>query len=160
MPELVLEPLILPSDSITSWQPAIGWWIALSIVLIGLLFFISKYSKNTNISNISVALTAREEALQQLKLLNRPYHEQPAMEWLQQLNQLLKRLCVADYPSTNVQTLTGKDWLVFLDSRCTAAGLSRWMVLVDGIYRPTCTLSNKAIDELNQAISIWIERHV
>ncbi|MFT0211855.1 DUF4381 domain-containing protein [Pseudomonas sp. F1_0610] len=159
MPELVLEPLILPSY-IDSWQPAIGWWIALTALLIGLLFGLSKFNKNTNLVVAPTPLTAREEALQALKLLQRPYNEQPAMEWLQQLNQLLKRLCVANYPNANVQTLTGKDWLVFLDSRCTAAGLSRWMVLVDGIYRPTCTLSNKAIDELNQAISIWIERHV
>lgn len=160
MPELVLEPLIYPQP-IAIWPLAYGWWLLLIGLLLVLGYWLLRRRQRKAPTVTSSPLSsAREEALQQLKILTRPYDQQPAMEWLQQLNQLLKRLCVADYPAISVQTLTGKEWLAFLDSRCTAAGLTRWMVLVDGVYRPNCVISNKAIAELNQAVAIWIERHV
>ena len=56
--------------------------------------------------------------------------------------------------------LSSRAWLAFLDSRCPAAGLTRWMVLVEGAYRPHCSLDDKAIAGLNQAVSIWIRKHV
>ena len=80
--------------------------------------------------------------------------------WLQQINALLKRLCRARYPDDHPHTLSGRAWLAFLDSRCPAAGLTRWMVLVEGAYRPQCRLDDKAIDGLEQAVDIWIRKHV
>ena len=51
-------------------------------------------------------------------------------------------------------------WLAFLDSRCPAAGLTRWMVLVDGGYRARCTLEASAIEGLNKSVDTWIRKHV
>ena len=48
----------------------------------------------------------------------------------------------------------------FLDNRCPAAGLTRWMILVEGAYKPQCNLDDKAIEDLNQAVAIWIRKHV
>lgn len=80
--------------------------------------------------------------------------------WLQQLNGLLKRLCRNDYPYSQSHTLNGRKWLAFLDNRCPAAGLTRWMVLVEGAYKPECKLDDKAIAGLTQAVDTWIRKHV
>ena len=92
--------------------------------------------------------------------MRKPYDGAPAGPWLQQLNALLKRLCRERYPDSASHTLSSRAWLAFLDNRCPAAGLTRWMILVDGSYKPQCTLSDKAIAELDQAIAIWIRKHV
>ena len=92
--------------------------------------------------------------------MNKPYGGAPANQWLQQLNALLKRLCRTRYPNDNPHTLSGRAWLAFLDSRCPAAGLTRWMVLVEGVYRADCRLDDKAIQSLEQSVQIWIRKHV
>ncbi len=102
----------------------------------------------------------RQEALAELARLHKPYGGQPASQWLQQLNALLKRLCRIRYPADHPHTLSGRAWLAFLDSRCPAAGLTRWMVLVEGAYRAECRLDDKAIDGLEQSVDIWIRKHV
>ena len=102
----------------------------------------------------------RQAALDELATLRKPYDGAPAGPWLQQLNALLKRLCRERYPDSASHTLSSRAWLAFLDNRCPAAGLTRWMILVDGSYRPQCTMSDKAIAELDQAVATWIRKHV
>ena len=92
--------------------------------------------------------------------LPKPYDGAEAGPWLQQLNAILKRLCRERYPQNHSHTLSSRAWLAFLDSRCPAAGLTRWMILVEGAYRPHCSLDDKAIAGLNQAVAIWIRKHV
>lgn len=102
----------------------------------------------------------RQAALNELEQLKKPYDGAHAGPWLQQLNAILKRLCRERYPQSQSHVLSSRAWLAFLDSRCPAAGLTRWMVLVEGTYRPHCNLDDKAIAGLNQAVSIWIRKHV
>ncbi len=102
----------------------------------------------------------RQAALNELEQLRKPYDGVPAGLWLQQLNGVLKRLCRQRYPESHSHTLSSRAWLAFLDSRCPAAGLTRWMILVEGAYRPHCTLDDKAIEGLHQAVAIWIRKHV
>ena len=94
-----------------------------------------------------------------IEQLPRPYQGAPAGPWLQALNALLKRLCRARYPDSHSHTMSGRAWLAFLDNRCPAAGLTRWMILVEGTYRADCRLDDKAIDGLHQAVDIWIRKH-
>ncbi len=68
------------------------------------------------------------------------------------LHQLLEALPELDAP--------GRAWLAFLDNRCPAAGLTRWMILVEGGYRADCTLDDKAVDGLDAAVATWIRKHV
>ncbi|NAT37391.1 DUF4381 domain-containing protein, partial [Pseudomonas syringae pv. actinidifoliorum] len=92
--------------------------------------------------------------------LPKPYDGAPAGAWLQQINGLLKRLCRNHYPHSQSHTLNGRKWLAFLDNRCPAAGLTRWMILVEGAYKPECKLDDKAITGLTQAVDTWIRKHV
>ncbi len=157
-----LQPLIAP-PAIHWWPPAPGWWL-LALITPLLIWaawrLLRKLPKKRKQGRDELPLDPlRQAALAELAALNKPY-DQPAGPWLQQLNALLKRLCRSHYPQSNCHTLNGRAWLAFLDGRCPAAGLTRWMVLVEGAYRPLCKMDDKAIDGLNQSIDIWIRKHV
>lgn len=158
-----LQPTIAPLP-VSWWPPAPGWWLVLVLVplLLWGLWHLRRYlpRKQRTQQAEQVLDPLRQAALDELAALPRPYDGQPAGPWLQQLNALLKRLARAHYPQDNSHILSGRTWLAFLDSRCPAAGLTRWMILVEGGYRAGCTLDDKAIDGLQQAVATWIRKHV
>lgn len=158
-----LQPLIAPA-AVEFWPPAPGWWgllFLLPFALWGLWYSRRYWPSRTLVLDAEQALDPlRLAALEELALLPKPYDGAPAGAWLQQINALLKRLCRNHYPYSQSHTLNGRKWLAFLDNRCPAAGLTRWMVLVEGAYKPECKLDDKAITGLNQAVAIWIRKHV
>lgn len=158
-----LEPLIMPPP-VGWWPPAPGWWLLLALTIALLLIVWLRpwrhWQKARQHEPTAKLEPHRQLALEELSRLQKPYDGQPANQWLQQLNALLKRLCRVRYPAENPHTLTGRAWLAFLDNRCPSAGLTRWMVLVEGAYRAECRLDDKAIDGLEQAIQTWIRKHV
>ena len=157
-----LQPLIAP-PAIPWWPPAPGWWL-LAVLLPLLAWGLWRLRRRLPQRRQKRAETPldplRQAALTELAQLQRPTAGTPAGPWLQQLNGLLKRLCREHYPNDNSHTLTGRAWLAFLDSRCPAAGLTRWMVLVEGAYRGHCVLDDKAVEALDQAVATWIRKHV
>jgi len=158
-----LEPLIAP-PAISWWPPAPGWWLLallLPLLLWGGFTLLKRLPrKATGAANDALLDPLRLAALNELEHLRKPYNGVDAGPWLQQLNAILKRLCRERYPQSHSHVLSSRAWLAFLDSRCPAAGLTRWMILVEGAYRPHCNLDDKAIAGLNQAVSIWIRKHV
>ncbi|MEX3777010.1 DUF4381 domain-containing protein [Pseudomonas sp. MYb118] len=158
-----LQPLISPPP-ISVWPPAPGWWLlllALVLIAFGLWKARSLLPNKRPIVRAEQPLDpVRLAALAELALLPKPYDGAPAGAWLQQLNGLLKRLCRNHYPNSQSHILNGRQWLAFLDNRCPAAGLTRWMVLVEGAYKPECKLDDKAIAGLTQAVDTWIRKHV
>lgn len=158
-----LQPLIAPAP-IHWWPPAPGWWL-MAILVPGVIWIIWKsvqrwQNKRRPAAAVAALDPIRQAALDEMARLAKPYDGADAGPWLQQINALLKRLCRERYPDQQSHTLSSRAWLAFLDSRCPAAGLTRWMILVEGAYRPHCHLDDKAIDSLDQAVSIWIRKHV
>ena len=124
-----LQPTIAPPP--VSWWPlAPGWWallVLLPLLLWG-LWYLRRYlpQRRQAVQTQEQPLDPlRQAALAELARLVRPYDDQHAGPWLQQLNALLKRLARAHYPNDNSHVLSGRAWLAFLDSRCPAAGLTR-----------------------------------
>lgn len=157
-----LEPLISPAP-VSAWPPAPGWWFLAALILsIFLLMRLRPWQRlhRPKVEPEAAIDPQRQIALDELSRLDKPYGGQLANQWLQQLNALLKRLCRTRYPNDHPHTLSGRAWLAFLDSRCPAAGLTRWMVLVEGVYRAECRLDDKAIQGLEQSVQIWIRKHV
>lgn len=158
-----LEPLIAPPPIIW-WPPAPGWWLLallLPLLLWGGVKLLKQLPRKTAGTPPEAPLDPlRQAALAELDQLKKPYDGVDAGPWLQHLNAILKRLCRERYPQSHSHTLSSRAWLAFLDSRCPAAGLTRWMILVEGAYRPHCSLDDKAIAGLNQAVAIWIRKHV
>ncbi|MBB6341871.1 hypothetical protein HNP49_002039 [Pseudomonas fluvialis] len=157
-----LEPLIAP-PAISAWPPAPGWWllpIVLAALLWGLWRLWQRRPRRQSSSEQKLIDPLRLAALLELERLPTPQAGEPAGPWLQQLNQLLKRLCQSRQHHDPSLTLSGRAWLAYLDSRCPAAGLTRWMVLVEGAYRADVRLDDKAVAGLQQAVGTWIRKHV
>jgi hypothetical protein len=157
-----LQPLILP-EPISFWPPAPGWWLLL-ILLPALAYGVWRsrtlLPKKAPREIVEALDPLRQAALVELAQMPKPYDGAPAGAWLQQINGLLKRLCRNHYPYSQSHTLNGRKWLAFLDNRCPAAGLTRWMILVEGAYKPECKLDDKAINGLTQSVETWIRKHV
>ena len=157
-----LEPLIAP-PAISAWPPAPGWWllpILLAALFWGLWRLWQRRPRRQSSIEQKLIDPLRLAALLELERLPTPQAGEPAGPWLQQLNQLLKRLCQSRHPHDPSLTLSGRAWLAYLDSRCPAAGLTRWMVLVEGAYRADVRLDDKAVAGLQQAVGTWIRKHV
>lgn len=161
-----LAPPLLPPPP-PLWPPAPGWWLLAALLLgAGAALWLLRgrllawWRHPAEPAAPPPGLEPqRQAALDELNRLPRPYQGAPAGPWLQALNALLKRLCRARYPDSHSHTLSGRAWLAFLDNRCPAAGLTRWMILVEGAYRADCRLDDKAIDGLHQAVDTWIRKH-
>ena len=157
-----LAPLIAPPP-IGWWPLAPIWWLlppALLAALIIARWLWTRRPKPRTAQASAQNDPLRSAALLELARLERPYQNAPAGPWLQHLNALLKRLCQAQRPEDGAQLLTGRAWLAYLDARCPAAGLTRWMVLVDAPYKRECRMSDRSIDELTHSLERWIAKHV
>ncbi|HFH2508342.1 TPA: DUF4381 domain-containing protein, partial [Pseudomonas aeruginosa] len=146
------------------WPPAPGWWLLAALLpLLGWgLWRLRRHLPRRTIATRGEAPLdpLREAALAELAALAKPYGRASAGPWLQAINGLLKRVCRARWPDSGSHALSGRAWLAFLDNRCPAAGLTRWMILVEGGYRADCTLDDKAVDGLDAAVATWIRKHV
>lgn len=159
-----LEPLITPAPA-AWWPPAPGWWVVAALIPIALwVLWLTRQHWQPRRKPKDVAEAPldplRQAALEELARLPRPYDRAPAGPWLQALNGLLKRVSRARWPDSHSHTLSGRAWLAFLDNRCPAAGLTRWMILVEGGYRAECQLDDKAINGLAAAVETWVRKHV
>ncbi|MDF5829105.1 DUF4381 domain-containing protein [Pseudomonas aeruginosa] len=157
-----LEPLIAPLP-VGWWPPAPGWWLLAALLpLLGwgaLATAPAPAAAHHRHPRRSAAGSAREAALAELAALAKPYGRASAGPWLQAINGLLKRVCRARWPDSGSHALSGRAWLAFLDNRCSAAGLTRWMILVEGGYRADCTSTTRP-DGLDAAVATWIRKHV
>lgn len=165
-PPLELAPLLLPPTP-SLWPPAPGWWIVAALVVGVGAAFLYRYHRRRQVAAAPPAPLIshdlepqRQSALEELAALPRPNPGEPAGPWLQALNALLKRLCRTRYPDSASHRLSGRAWLAFLDNRCPAAGLTRWMILVEGTYRADCRLDEKSINGLQKSVETWIRKHV
>ena len=125
--ELPLRDIHLP-PTISWWPPAIGWWIL--AVLIPLCIFLS-YKLYTHITR----KTALKSAKQHLKLL-RQNQQLTKQEKLMQLSSLMRRIAISLYPRKDVASLTGENWLNFLDQSIPNRGFNSdtgWL-LTDALY--------------------------
>lgn len=153
-----LQPLIYPAEQVSYWPYLLLALFIAAAIAITVKVRVKKQTKASDDCSHNTQL--RRQAKEQLQQLTPPADNELAGPWLQQVNMLLKRLCANSYPESGSHLLTGRQWLAFLDSRCPAAGLTRWMVLVDGGYQPECYMQPQAVQELLTALERWIDKHV
>ncbi len=106
-----LPPPILPS-SIDAWPPAIGWWLLVLLVFLGvstLSYFFWVWRRATAL---------KREASSQLTTCYQQYTiDHNEHQYLINANQLLRRFCLQQYPELNCAKLSGQAWVEFLDER-------------------------------------------
>lgn len=153
-----LHDIISPQPS--SWLPlAPGWYVlGLSMLLLSGWFSSQKYlawKRNKY----------RREALIELDEFGKELTDSTKyQQLLPQLPQLVKPTAIAAYGRSSVASLSGDDWLGFLD-KCASTQLftkgSR-RLLNDCSYLPAAQLAKFSLEQvagLQKAVSYWIRKH-
>ena len=151
-----LEPIIAP-DPVSFWPPAPGWYvlavIALLLVFYGVYLLIRKYQKNLY----------RRLALQELATLELNTNSQQIAQSIASLNTLLKRTALAGYPRDKVASLSGKDWLAFLEKTCPTLRFTdspgKLLAEIAYIKEGADNIQNKDWQELLSMCKQWIRHH-
>ena len=127
--QLPLKDIHIP-PAISWWPPAIGWWLlaALLIVLGTAGYFLRRRQQRK---------TALKTARKLLLHLKQDTTLAP-QEKLSELSTLIRRVAISTHPRAAIASLTGQQWLQFLDNSVPGAPFSQGIgqVLADGHYRP------------------------
>jgi hypothetical protein len=128
--QLPLKDIHLPK-AIGWWPPAIGWWLLAVLIPILILFLYWLYKRLTR-------KTAINTAKKNLAAIKR----NPALDnntKLRELSMLIRRVAISVTPRTEVASLTGRQWLAFLDKSVTGAPFSEGsgQLLTTAPYRNT-----------------------
>ncbi len=111
------------------WPPAIGWWILAVCLPLLIIFFIWLYKKLTR----KTALKTAGKILIQIKQDT----TRDNLEKLCAISVLLRRVAISVSPRSKAAGLTGRHWLVFLDSSVNAEPFTEGIgqLLADAPYR-------------------------
>ena len=124
-PLAALRPLHLPPP-ISWWPPAPGWWL-LALVIVGLVAAIWYSRKRT---------VLRRTALKELQALELGDNSSSVI--ITAVNRLLKRYALVCFPHETVASLTGTEWLRFLEKNGGSGRVSHELEqeLLEAAYRP------------------------
>ncbi len=146
--ELPLRDIHLP-DPVAWWPPAVGWWIAVPLLVLTL------YAGARFLRWLRHRRRLQKAALRTLDRIFRDLgRHQNQQQLLRETSVLLRRVALTHYPRESVAALTGGDWLRFLDQSLAgsahAEGFSQGAgrVLANGPYTPSCEIDTKALHRL------------
>lgn len=153
-----LHDIVTPAP--TPWlPPAPGWYaVGFSLLLLFCWVAVQKYLRwRRN--------TYRREALTELSELAGQMEDSAAYgQVLPQLPQLVKRTAIAAYGRSMVASLSGDDWLEFLDKTGSTQVFSQGSgkLLNDCSYLPAVQLaefSHEQVTGLQKAVLHWTRKH-
>lgn len=104
--ELPLRDIHLP-EAIGWWPPAIGWWLLLILIPLLLLLIVLLYKKLTRKTPVKTAKRLLIEITNNKDL--------DATAKLEAISVLLRRTVISHYSREDSASLTGDEWLAFLD---------------------------------------------
>lgn len=94
---------------ISLWPPAPGWWIALGLVMMGVLLCLWVLRNRRRKQSCRLAMN-------ELSAIKQHYDTHRDDQWLiQRLSVMVRRYALARFPRTEVAGLAGMAWLQFLD---------------------------------------------
>lgn len=142
LPEL--RDIHLP-DGVSIFPPAYGWWVILAALISVILLY----------ELISI-LRRKSKKRFALKTLNNIYFENPVQDAVLMSN-LLRRVCVFKYKEA--VTLSGQDWIDFLNSHCSQKIKDKpALLLINAPYidKNTKKFTNKETKVLVDFCKTWI----
>ena len=136
------------------WPPAPGWWLLGAVVLAGLAVIALRLLEHRR------ARRRRERLIAELDgLLDTARAERCSPALLGAVSALLKRAALRCFPRTEVASLTGPDWLAFLDRTGGGGGFAAGpgRALAYGAYAPERDCDAAAVIELARR---WLRQNL
>ena len=139
-----LRDIHLP-QAVSWWPPAPGWWGLLVVVLlaISMFFLIRAWRKRRRLRNTAILEVQRIcDAFEQ-------HHDN--LRLIRELSVLLRRISISYFPRADVASLTGEQWLRFLDSCSTITDNEQGFlngpgrILNDGPYQARLDIDGQAL---------------
>lgn len=148
-----IEEIHLPE--LISWLPSTpGWYVVFAALLVWLGNYLRKKISYWWHNRY------RGEALRQLQLLRQSENKVAAIG---RLPELLKVTALQAFPRPQVASLTGGQWLAFLDSHYSGPSFQQGpgALLVSSAYQPAdqWQCSDAEADNLFDMCQLWIESH-
>ncbi len=149
---------IFEPAAISFWPPAPGVWMCAALALlwsgVGLALFLIRRKRNGY----------RRVAVRALVGIRRNLNHEEKSQAIMGIATTLKRVALTAFPRDRVASLSGRQWLDFLDE---AAGNSIFSassrnLLLKTVYQPTKgiqAISLTQIAELCQQAEVWISSH-
>jgi cbb3-type cytochrome oxidase subunit 3 len=147
--QLPLRDIHLP-EAIGWWPPAIGLWLLAVLIPLLIAFLYWLYKRLTRRTAIKTAKN-NLAAIKQNPALNNN-------QKLRELSMLIRRVTISVNPRTEAASLTGRQWLAFLDNSVTGAPFSEGcgQLLAEAPYRNT-TPSELEISQLISLCEDWLK---
>jgi hypothetical protein len=147
--QLPLKDIHLP-EAIGWWPPAIGWWLLAVFIPLLMLFLYWLYKRLTRKTAINTAKKNLAAIKENSALDNN--------QKLRELSMLLRRVAITINPRTEVASLTGGQWLAFLDKPLPGAPFNDGcgQLLADAPYRNTPP-TGLEISELISLCENWLK---
>ena len=136
------------------WPPAPGWWLLAVIVLIALLVLATwawrRYRR----------YRYKRQILLEVERLSDCYSNDNIPGFITGISTLLRRVAIRRYSRAAVASLTGPDWLRFLDATGGAGRFANGVgqVLETGPYQPV--LNDVPAEELLSLARSWISKNL
>lgn len=136
------------------WPPAPGWWLLavllLAVLLVAVAWGWRRYRE----------YRFRRKVLHEIDQISNRYSETNSADYLSEIGVLLRRIALQRYPAEQVASLTGGDWLQFLDSTGGDGGFSNGVgrVLESAPYRPR--VDAVPVAELATLVRGWAKRNL
>lgn len=153
------EPLDLPlrdihmPGALSAWPPAYGWWILAGFIILAAVAAWLVYLRRRHM-RLSAIKLARDELH---RLVDHYRDRKDPVSLSRQLSILLRRVSISLFPRVDVASLTGDEWLRFLDGQVADAPFSRGegRVLAEAPYRSEVT--DREVDLLLRHCRDWID---
>ncbi len=153
--ELGLADIHMPITP-SAWPPAPGWWILLALIVTLITLAVVKLLRYKKLK------TQQQRTLQVLTLLEDKLlngDDEKKTEALSEINILLRRLALMHFPRKNIASLTGENWLLFLDKSGNTQDFSQraGRILADAPYLAKMPDSAN-LKGLTQAVKKWVKQ--
>lgn len=114
------------------WPPAPGWWLLAVLLLVVLLVFARWLARRLRQRRY------KRQVLNELEQLSVCYSEDSVTDFITAQSTLMRRIALSRYTRERVASLTGSDWLRFLDATGGGGEFEQGVgrVLEEGPYRP------------------------
>ncbi|MBT8130570.1 MAG: DUF4381 domain-containing protein [Gammaproteobacteria bacterium] len=148
---LPLRDIHLP-EPVSWWPPAPGWWLLLIagiIIIAGLLVF----------RRISNSRLLKRTVIAELNTVREAYHQNhDPVELVKSLSTLMRRASISFYPRGTAASLTGQDWLKYLDSTSTRKDFEHGngRILATAPYLPANSRIDVDLEDLLSLCENWL----